>query len=356
MTSPVVVTKYLCAAAAIHAVLGCAAGVDLPDEGGSAPPATPTLGVAEQRASAYGWRIIQTLDFNFDGKQDVLWIDPDRSRMAIWYMDGVQLLTPGPILYGPAGRGWIAIANDFNVDGMGDVIWRHDQRDLITIWYMDGGRPFAQGPMIPGPRGSGWVIRPNDFNRNLGSDVLFYNEEKNLMTVWLMDGSQLLAPGPFISGPGTDWDIGPVPDFNFDRIADVVWNDDVHNLMTVWLMSNTEVLGRGPVIPGPIGEGWEVLWASDFNADGMADVLWSNGDKGLVAVWLMNGVELLDAGPVIPGPIGDGWRAIAAGDVNGDLMTDVVWQRLGTSQMAVWLMNGTHLLSPGPVILGPPGG
>ncbi len=239
---------------------------------------------------------------------------------------------------------------------MADVIWRHDERDLITIWYMDGGRPFEQGPVIPGARGRGWVIRPSDFNRNLGSDVLFYNEDKNLMTVWLMDGNQLLAPGPFISGPGTDWDIGPVPDFNFDRIADVIWNDDVHNLMTVWLMSNTEVLGRGPVIPGPAGEGWEVLWASDFNADGMGDVLWSNEDKGLVAVWLMNGVELLDAGPVIPGPIGDGWRAIAAGDVNGDLMTDVVWQRLGTSQMAVWLMNGNHLLSPGPVILGPPGG
>jgi hypothetical protein len=355
VTSPVVVMKYLCAVAAIHVVIGCADGADPLDEGGPMDPATPGLGVAEQRSSTYGWKIIEAIDFNFDGRQDVLWVDPARSRMAIWFMDGSQLLAPGPILRGPAGNGWIAIGLDFNFDGMSDVIWRHDDRNLINIWFMDGGRPFAQAPVLPGPRGSGWVIRPNDFNRNVASDVLFFNEDKDLMTVWLLDGGQLLAPGPFIPGPGGDWDIGSVPDFNFDRIADVIWNDDVRNLMTVWLMSNTEVLARGPVFPGPAGEGWEVLWASDFNADGMADVLWANEEKGLAAVWLMNGVEVLDAGPVIPGPIGGGWRAATAGDVNGDLMADLVWQRVGTSQMAVWLMNGTHVLSPGPVILGPPG-
>ncbi|MFT3765289.1 MAG: hypothetical protein QM820_07210 [Minicystis sp.] len=34
-------------------------------------------------------------------------------------------------------------------------------------------------------------------------------------------------------------------------------------------------------------------------------------------------------------------------------MADAIWQKAGTSQFAVWLMNGAELLAPGPVLAGP---
>ena len=46
--------------------------------------------------------------------------------------------------------------------------------------------------------------------------------------------------------------------------------------------------------------------AADFNADGMADVLWYNEGTRAITVWLMAGNDLLLAGPEIPALPGDG--------------------------------------------------
>jgi hypothetical protein len=152
---------------------------------------------------------------------------------------------------------------------------------------------------------------------------------------------------------GSGWKILRSGDFNFDRMSDVLWNDPGTNTMAVWLMSGTHLLLPGPVIPGPIGAGWRVVKAADFNADGMADVIWSNSGSGSAAVWLMSGTQLLLPGPVIPGPIGAGWSVAYAADFNADGMSDAIWQNTTTNRMAVWLMGGTNLLLPGPEIPGP---
>ena len=92
----------------------------------------------------------------------------------------------------------------------------------------------------------------------------------------------------------------------------------------------------------------------DYNADGMGDVLWNDTEHNLMAVWLMEGgTQVLATGPVLPGPLGRGWEARAASDSNFDGMADVLWYAKGTNQAAVWLMDGTYVLAPGPVFLGP---
>ncbi|WP_437757755.1 FG-GAP repeat domain-containing protein [Sorangium sp. So ce1389] len=329
-----------------------AGGLEPLDTLAIAPPTSS--GGAAPRSSGGGWKIVQAFDFNFDGMADVLWNDAERSLMAVWFMDGPLLLTQGPFIPGPPGGDWIARSSDFNFDGLGDVIWRHEGQNLMAVWLMHGGLLLAPGPILPGPSGQGWTARANDFDGDGISDVLWNHVERNLITVWSMEGSRLLAPGPFIPGPsGGRWAVGGVADFNADGMSDMVWNDAERNLMSVWLMNGPQPLAAGPVIPGPVGEGWTAIRASDFNADGNADVLWTNEEKGLMAVWLMRGTELLAPGPSIPGPAGEGWSARAAGDVNFDSMSDVIWQRDGASEMAVWLMEGSHLLARGPVIAGP---
>jgi hypothetical protein len=106
----------------------------------------------------------------------------------------------------------------------------------------------------------------------------------------------------------------------------VLWNNSRQNLMSVWLMNGSELLAPGPVIPGPVGDGWRAVEGIDFNFDRMADVLWSNPGQNLISVWLMNGSELLAPGPVIPGPVGSGWRLVFAVDYNYDGMADVLWR------------------------------
>ncbi|KYF55639.1 hypothetical protein BE08_24950 [Sorangium cellulosum] len=305
-----------------------------------------------------GWVAVQNLfDLNRDNMADVVWNNPEQNLMAVWLMEGSQLLAPGPLIPGPIGDGWKAVAvGDTNFDGMGDVVWNNPEQNLMAVWLMEGSQLLAPGPLIPGPIGDGWkAVAVGDTNFDGMGDVVWNNPEQNLMAVWLMEGSQLLAPGPLIPGPiGDGWKAVAVGDTNFDGMGDVVWNNPEQNLMAVWLMEGSQLLAPGPLIPGPLGDGWSVVTANDFSGDGEADVLWTDGEHGLMAIWLMEGSQLLAPGPVIPGPLGGGWAVRTAGDTNFDSMADAMWQAEGTNLMAIWLMEGSRLLAPGPLIPGPP--
>jgi len=148
------------------------------------------------------------------------------------------------------------------------------------------------------------------------------------------------------------WKIVQGADFNRDGLGDMLWNDARTNQIAVDLMEGSRLLARGPLIAGPRGDGWAAVTGADFNADGMNDVLWFNASTNRMAVWLMDGTQVLATGPEIPGPAGQGWTAVTAVDTNLDGMADVVWQSTA-GQMAIWLMEGTQLLAPGPDLPGP---
>ncbi|KYG06724.1 hypothetical protein BE21_33215 [Sorangium cellulosum] len=354
MREPAAVVRAAIVACAILTPIACAQSVDPQREAPAAGGSGATHHAAAPRANGGGWLITQALDFNADGMADVLWNDPARSLVAIWLMEGNRLLAPGPLIPGPVGARWFAKTSDFNADGMGDVLFRHEEQGAMAVWLMDGSQLLAPGPILPGPGGSGWFARAIDYNADNMADVLWSHAERSVMAVWLMEGTRLLTPGPFIPGPlGDGWDVAAVGDFNADGMADAVWRHVEQNLIAVWLMEGTRLLAPGPLIPGPIGDGWVIAWGADFNADGMADVLWNNAEQNLMAVWLMEGSQLLAPGPFLPGPAGDRWVARTAADVNLDGMADVVWQRGEASEMTVWLMEGSQLLAPGPVIPGP---
>ncbi|WP_437708475.1 VCBS repeat-containing protein [Sorangium sp. So ce448] len=342
--------------AAIHTMAACSSGVDLREEPRADEPAASPLGVATPRLGRARWEAVRLNDFDADSMGDILWSSKEQNLLAIWRMEGNRLLAPGPLLPGPIGQGWeVANAGDFNRDGMADVVWLNAGQNLMTIWLMNGSQLLAPGPVLPGPPGEGWTVTSaTDFNIDGMSDLLWNNERQNLMTVWLMDGGQLLSPGPVFPGPpGEGWTAPTAQDVNADNMGDVFWNNIQKNLMAIWLMDGAELLATGPVIPGPPGRGFQIVTSSDFNFDGMGDVLWNSPEQGLMAVWLMAGAELLSPGPVIPGPLGRGWELRPGTDVNFDSMADVLWYAVGTNQAAVWLMDGTQLLAPGPVILGP---
>jgi hypothetical protein len=159
--------------------------------------------------------------------------------------------------------------------------------------------------------GVGWkATRMNDFNRDEMVDVLWEHPGKSLAAIWLMEGTQPVAPGPVIPGPiGPGWEAVNAGDFNSDGMADMLWRSAEQNLVAIWLMEGSQLLAPGPIIPGPLGRGWKVVAVADLNRDGMADVLWNDKEQNVFTTWAMDGSQLLAPGPIIPGPLGQGWRA-----------------------------------------------
>ena len=90
-------------------------------------------------------------------------------------------------------------------------------------------------------------------------------------------------------------------------------------------------------LPDQPGSQWTVVTLADFNADGMQDVLWFDTTTGRIAVWLMHGTGVLEAGAPIAAPAGDGWIALNAADFNFDGMADVLWGNATTNCMACLL-------------------
>jgi FG-GAP-like repeat len=100
---------------------------------------------------------------------------------------------------------------------------------------------------------------------------------------------------------------------------------------------------------------WIISDIGDFNGDGMWDLLWNEAGKSTMAIWLMAGTDVLLPGPLVPGPPGADWRVAWAADFNGDGLSDARWDNAATRQTAIWLMAGTALSLAGPAFSGPPG-
>jgi hypothetical protein len=56
--------------------------------------------------------------------------------------------------------------------------------------------------------------------------------------------------------------------------------------------------------PGPT---WHIEGIGDFNGDGLADIQWQN-DDGTVAIWEMNGTDIIGGGVV--SPAGTNWNVV----------------------------------------------
>lgn len=333
------------AVAALSSCVGSA-----PEDGAFHP------GISAQAEVDPGWKIFNVADTNADNMSDLLWTNSSTDRLAITLMRGSRILAPGPEIACHLGSGWAGVTGaDFNHDGFNDVIWTNGQRGTMIVWLLRGTQLLAAGPEIHGPPGEGWIVgNAADTNGDGMADAVWYNATKNRVAVFLMDGVHLLAAGPEMPGPpGEGWHVTNVSETNDDSCADIIWDNPKTNMMTVWLMDGTRVVAQGPQIPGPPGEGWAAVTAADFNRDGYSDVIWTNEQRGTMAVWLLRGSQLLAAGPEIHGPPGSGWAIAYAGDTNGDGLADAVWQKAGTTQFAVWLMDGVKLRAEGPVLSGP---
>jgi hypothetical protein len=88
---------------------------------------------------------------------------------------------------------------------------------------------------------------------------------------------------------------------------------------------------------------YRTLRSGDFNGDTKADILWRHS-SGDVAIWLMNGTSVVSSAVV--GNVSLDWTIAGVGDFNGDGKTDLLWRHT-SGLLAVWLMNGTTIVGTG---------
>ncbi|MDE5101211.1 MAG: VWD domain-containing protein, partial [Trichodesmium sp. St16_bin4-tuft] len=78
-------------------------------------------------------------------------------------------------------------------------------------------------------------------------------------------------------------------DFNADGVADILWREEKGRRARseIWLMNDDGTVNKSTPLKG-YSSRWDVAGVGDFNADGVADILWRHKRYGFNYIWLMN--------------------------------------------------------------------
>ena len=228
---------------------------------------------------------------------------------------------------------------DFNGDGKSDLLWQNSTTGECSVWLMSGTVVGSKVSLGTGPAGLK-ICGTGDFNNDGKTDILWQNSATGACSVWLMNGTTVtstVALGTVTPG----WQLCGAGDFNGDGKSDLVWQNRTTGECSVWLMNGTTV--SSIVSLGFVSTDLMLAGTGDFNKDGQSDILWQNEVTGEYGVWLMAGTTVSSS--VTLGTVTLDWQLCGAGDYNADQQSDLLWQNLLTGESTVWLMNGTTVSS-----------
>jgi hypothetical protein len=295
------------------------------------------------------WAIAATGDFNGDNQADLVWQNTSTGQRGFWLMNGASVVGDFVTLATVAVEWNIAGSGDFNGDGKSDLVWENRSTGERVLWLLNGTN---QGGFVSlGTVSTNWSIAAvGDFNRDSKPDLVWQETTTGQRSVWLMNGTTFQS-GVELGFIDLAWRIAKAGDYNQDGHTDLLWENSQSGVRGFWLMNGTAVQG-GFVTLTSLSPAWTLSGdsgrprprISDFNRDGMPDLLWQNVQTGQRAIWLMNGLTQLGSYADL-GVIPVEWVCVASADFNGDGHSDLVWENRTTGQRGFWLMNGTTLAS-----------
>ena len=163
------------------------------------------------RVADTNWKIRGVGDTNGDGMADLIWQHQTEGRLAVWYMRATQVTaTQFLSIDRVADTDWqIAGAGDTNRDGKADIVWQHRIDRRLAVWYLDGIQVTATrllsidrrtDPQWIDPRG-----RRHERRRQIRRAVATRHDRD--LEVWYLDGSNV-----------TSWRSLSIP-----QVSDISW-------------------------------------------------------------------------------------------------------------------------------------
>lgn len=263
-------------------------------------------------------------DLDGDGFRDLAVTDFARGSVEVYYStgDGLRFEMPLSLAAGllPVG---IAI-DDLDADGNRDVVVALSGEDRVALFLARGGRAFSEARFLAAgaePQG----IASGDLNGDGRRDIVVANAH----TTWVS-----FIPGLEGGEFGEREELRVVEDPRRVRVLDVDRNglDDIiavsHDLNAVTLLFSHGDRFRPRIINLPEQSLSSALVVFDLNGDGLADVLTASPGQRSVNVFPGLGGEEFDRrGDTLFlgfGTRAEGVLSLAAGDVDGDGLEDLV--------------------------------
>jgi len=298
--------------------------------------------------------MVSVADVSKDGNADILVANNGSGNLSVYLGDGKGGFSQASGSPFSAGQNPTDIATgDFNGDGNLDVAIANHGVKLVTVLLGNGKGQFSLAPGSPfnvesNPHPHGIAVA--DFNGDQKLDIAIDDWAENKVLVMFGKGD-----GSF-QAPGTKLDVGKMP-YQRLRTADV--NEDGHpDIVTSNFESaSISVLsgdGRGnftrkdfPVPPNPFG-----IAIADLNGDHHPDIgvfhysgHATDRSKNGLSILFSDGRGNFTLVPGSPFPVGQYPATMAAGDLNGDGIADIVVSNYEDGTLTVYL-GGRNGITP----------
>jgi hypothetical protein len=161
-------------------------------------------------APASGWRVVATGDFDANGWPDLLWSRQSDGLLQVWSLKNAvyqETLTTNPAQ--AVDTNWrVVAALDFDNDGRRDLLWYNVNSGRIVFWYLDGGLQRVAGRFATPPAAgdNNWtVVAAGDWGNGSGAasvrakDLLWRNATTGRLVMWHLDPTGTRIAGSFTS-------------------------------------------------------------------------------------------------------------------------------------------------------------
>jgi hypothetical protein len=200
-----------------------------------------------------GWTVATVADFDRDGQLDYLWQNTIDGRMLYWYIDGDNLKGFRFLPFTVAAPWRVGATFDANLDGAPDLAFINPTTGTVRVLLMDNAVLLGTYDLFPVVSPALTLVASADTNNDGRDELLFYNASTGEIQSWTVTGQSVTSMVTYPNTQSTSSAFNLVSartDFNNDGLADLLWhNPTPTGAFSVWFMNGTTRLGTGTFTP-----------------------------------------------------------------------------------------------------------